>query len=600
MTRQSDFVKLLLANLALIGVVVLVGGLISHRSLTHRFRQAQRAEQIRTADLAHAFVRELWPELARDRVASDRYCKESLPARATDARLTIIAADGVVLGDSSPVSAADMVNHLTLDRPEIGGALRGRPSWHVRTSETLNESFRYYAKPIVIDGQVAAVVRVAMPTKVLSESAEFIWRSLLIGAGVAVAAAVLVGSWISWARYVPLRQVMREAQSIATGDGQHTLQLRGSKELVSIAGALDAIRGSIDRQAELIDTQRANLAAVLRNLPEGIVATDPDDHVVLINPAALAMLEQSDSDVLGRHVQSVIRILGIIDLYDSVKGTARPAGKRLRTETPSGLRTVDVRVSPVRYSQQSAGQLLVLRDVTEQAQVEAMKAEFVANTSHELRTPLATLRAAVESLAAAESDDDVRKLTAMLERHLKHLEDLTTDLLSLHSVEDRQRLAAPQEIQLAALADWAHSHYAARAAKRDLAFDVEAQPSDAVVTSDRMLLEVILQNLLDNAMKFTPPGGRVTCSLQSGGHELTLTVADTGCGIPPEDQQRVFERFFQVDRAKSGAAGQRGTGLGLSIVKHAAQQLGAEVLLDSKPNVGTTVTVRIHLAATGG
>ena len=478
MTRQSYFVKLLVGNLILMGVIVLVGTVISNRFLTASFRQDQREQQIRIADLSHAFVRQLWPELQSDPGAADRYCKASLPPGAA-ARLTIIAADGTVLGDSSPVPAPEMANHLTPTRPEVEGAAIGRrDSWDVRVSETLGAEFRYYAKPVLVDGSLVAVVRVAMPTKVLSQSSDFIWRSLLIGAGVAVAAAVLVGLWTSWTRYTPLRRIMREAKAIAAGQSTHTRPSGGGTELTQLSGALEDIRGSMDRQT-------------------------------------------------------------------------------------------------------------------------AMKAEFVANTSHELRTPLATLRAAVEELAEAKDDDTVAKLTGVLERHLGRLEDLTADLLALHSVEDRQRGVMRQDVQLGGLADWVRSHYADRADKKQLRLQVDALPAGAIVPGDRMLLEMILQNLLDNAVKFTPPDGRVSCLLASSGDALKLEVMDTGCGIPAEDRERVFERFFQVDRAKSGGAGVRGTGLGLAIVKHAAERLGAAVILESTPGEGTTVTVVVPLQFDG-
>ena len=593
MTRQSYFVKLLLGNLVLMGVIVFVGSFISNRYLTARVRHDQREQQIRIAELSHAFVRQLWPDLQGNPAAADDYCKRSLPAADNDARLTIIAADGAVLGDSSDVAAGDMKNHLTPDRPEIIAAAAGQDGWHVRTSETLGTEFRYYAKPVRVSDEVVAVVRVAMPTAVLSESAGFIWRSLLIGAGVAGAAAVLVAVWTSWSRYAPVRQIMRDAEALAAGNPPMTYHPHGGSELTQLAGALQQIRGSISRQADLIDNQRANLQAVLANLPEGVIATDREDRILLVNQAALRMLDNPAGPILDQHLQTVIRIVNIVDLCDEVRRDGRAVGRQVSVERDGARQTLDVRVSPIEDAEHYLGQLIVLQDITDRARVEAMKAEFVANTSHELRTPLATLRAAVDSLVDAEDWATAQRLTDVLDRHLTRLEDITADLLSLHSVEDPHRALRDQSIELSSLGEWIEHQYARHAEAKSIEMAVDVLPEAASVRCDPTLIEMILQNLIDNAVKFTPPEGQIRCRVGLADGHLTLEVADTGCGISPADQPRVFERFFQVDRAKTGDASVRGTGLGLSIVKHAAQRLDADVQLESEPDRGTTVTVRI-------
>jgi len=593
MTRQSYFVKLLLGNLVLMGVIVFVGAMISNRYLTARARSDQRQQQIRIAELSRAFVQRLWSDLQSDPAAADDYCKQSLPAEHNAARLTIIAADGTVLGDSSDVPAGDMEDHLTPDRPEITEAAAGRDGWHVRTSETLGTAYRYHARPVRVDGEVVAVVRVAMPTEVLSESAGFVWRSLLIGAGVALAAAVLVAVWTSWSRYAPVRQLMRDAEAIAAGNPPPAYHAHGGSELTQLAGALQQIRGSISRQAKLIDRQRANLQTVLASLPEGVIATGRNDRILLINQAARRLLGDPVDPIIDQPLQSVLRNVNAMAVYDEARSHGRSVGRQVSIERDGARLTLEVRVSPIEGADHYLGQLVVLQDITDRARVEAMKAEFVANTSHELRTPLATLRAAVDSLADAEDVDAADRLTDVLDRHLRRLEDITSDLLSLHSVEDPHRAFRDHEIKLASLAEWIEHQYARPAEAKSIDLTVSIQPEDGSIRCDHTLIEIILQNLLDNAVKFTPAVGQIRCRVELADGQLTLEVADTGCGISTDDQPRVFERFFQADRAKTGDAGVRGTGLGLSIVKHAAQRLGADVQLESELDRGTTVTVRI-------
>jgi two-component system phosphate regulon sensor histidine kinase PhoR len=235
---------------------------------------------------------------------------------------------------------------------------------------------------------------------------------------------------------------------------------------------------------------------------------------------------------------------------------------------------------------------VVLRDITDIARTAAVKAEFVANASHELRTPLATLRAAVDSLRAEGDDrETVERLGEILSRQVARLEEMTQDLLDLHLLEQTRRELHVDDVRRGALAEWARGHFAAQATEAGVTLEVRAEPADFTARSDAKLLQMILQNLIDNGLKFTPSGGRVECLLRVEDDRLLLRVSDTGCGIPAELRERVFERFFQADASRNGTARRRGTGLGLAIVKYAAERLGATVELDSHVGRGTTVRV---------
>ncbi len=247
-----------------------------------------------------------------------------------------------------------------------------------------------------------------------------------------------------------------------------------------------------------------------------------------------------------------------------------------------------------RASTAAIGGLIVAGDVTAIARAAAMKAEFVANASHELRTPLATIRAAVDSLVAADPQDGQtrEKVLAMLDRHVQRLQDLTNDLLDLHNTErpkDRLRL---EEVTSSSLANWANSLFQERAREKGLTLEVSA-PTEFSFPTDRKLVELVLQNLLDNAIKFTPAGGSIRCLMSRENDRTVLSVSDTGCGIRMEDQPRVFERFFQADTSRKGDSRVRGTGLGLAIVRHAVERLGAKIDLQSELGRGTTVIVRL-------
>jgi len=343
-----------------------------------------------------------------------------------------------------------------------------------------------------------------------------------------------------------------------------------------------------------VTAQRESLQQVIASLHDGLIAVDAAGLVVLANRAAIDLLAAGETDVAGRHLQSVVRTAAILDAYNAAVVTGQAVSRQVETDVRGSRRHLDIRVEPVPAGAEGIRGLIAVRDVTDLVRLAAMKTEFVANASHELRTPLATLRAAVESLQAADPADReaVTKLAAMLERHVRRLEGLTLDLLDLHKVETVRGLTV-EDVSLDALGEWVRREFTDPAAARGLALRVEAAPEGESFGTDLQLVQLILRNLLENAIKFTPTGGRVDCTIRRDDAEVRLVVADTGIGIRPEDRARVFDRFFQSDAARSGDSAGRGTGLGLAIVKHACERLGAQIHLDSELGRGTTVTVTL-------
>jgi two-component system phosphate regulon sensor histidine kinase PhoR len=596
MSRHSLFLKLFLGNLLLVLLIIATGGVISHRSLEAYHRENQLRQQKQLTAMAQLLVQRLWSTMSDNPASIDALCKRWRERSDEPARLTVIASDGVVLGDSSVMPAARMENHRTPSRPEVMAALDGREGSDIRLSDTLGREFRYMASPIRRDGQIVGAVRVAMPLRALVESRGMILRSLLLAAAASVLAAVVLGLLISWVWYVPLRQLALTARSIASGNLKQKARSVGSLELAQLADALNDMRESLAHQIETIAAQRANLQTVVVNMREGLIVTDTSEEIVLMNRQAADILDVVESDAVGSHIQRIVRVPDMIDLYRQCRETDILVSRQLEIEVKGRMRTLQVTVSPVRQGpSQGLGTLMVLHDVTDITRAAATKAEFVVNASHELRTPLAVIRAAVESLIESGREDEqtFEKCARMLDRHVNRLEQVTMDLLDLHAVESAGRSplqVAP--IQPQELGEWIEAQFAGRADEKGVTLDVNVEASgDEDFCSDRKLLEMILQNLVGNALKFTPPEGRVACRLHFDGRELTMRVADTGCGIKSEDQPRVFERFFQADRSRTGDTAVRGSGLGLAIVKHAAERLRASVDLESTVGEGTTVTV---------
>jgi two-component system phosphate regulon sensor histidine kinase PhoR len=250
------------------------------------------------------------------------------------------------------------------------------------------------------------------------------------------------------------------------------------------------------------------------------------------------------------------------------------------------------------------GRLLVLTDVTQLTRLIQVKADFAANASHELRTPLSAIRAAIETLLQMNLQDEAdaaRHFVAMIERHSRRLEALVADLLELSRLESSRLQFQPADVDLRQMLSDIREQHAERLAQKDLHWSEDLPGNLSQVQANPHLLRIVLENLVDNSIKFTNPGGHlsITCRQASQpptGSATAITVADDGCGIDVEEQSRVFERFYQVERARSGGA-LRGTGLGLSIVRHAMAAMKGTVELQSQPGRGTSITITIPQAA---
>jgi len=601
MNGNRLFFKLFIGNLLIVAVIVAGAGYVSYRSLVTTFLHETELYQDHMVVMARECFERLWPlpgpevdrlckrfpeELASQVKAGDRPAPEhSLPIR-----VTVIAADGRVLGDSHS-DPTRMVNHKTEDRPEVLAALEGRPGRHSRQSETLRVEYRYVALPIRKDGQTVAAVRVAIPAVAVVQN-EAVIRDVLLGTSLAVLGAfALVGLLVNWTWYRPLKQIAQAADQFASGDLDHAVPLSGSGELSQLAVALNEMRTTITDKIATITAQRENLEGVLASMRDAVIALDIEGNVALVNRAAEDLLLPTGAQVEDVHLQVAVRSAGIIDAYNESVKTGRPVTRQIEADVKGLPRHLDVLVTPMAPAEKGLARLLVVRDITDLVRAAAMKAEFVANASHELRTPLASLRVAADTLTDVDpaNREDLAAVAQVIDRQIRRLEDLTHDLLILHSVENAKRAVSPETITAASLAEWLRTEFAGRASKKGLTLELTA-PED-VFTSDRLFVELLLQNLMDNAIKFTPSGGRVACAIQRQDSSLCLRVSDTGCGILREDQARVFERFYQSDASRVRNDETRGTGLGLAIVKHACERLGGSVSLESELGQGTTVTV---------
>ncbi len=394
-------------------------------------------------------------------------------------------------------------------------------------------------------------------------------------------------------------------QSGALGAGAEAGQASIDDEAAAgtLASQLVAIGVRLDAHAKEAAKKSRNLEALIDGLDEPVLAFGAQDAVIFCNRPAETMIGAGPGRLIGRTVRELFTRDEIVRLHEQGK-----AGRTARAQVPvvsaSGLRTYQVSAAPLppAWGAGRFGALLVLRDVTELAQAVQMRTDFVANASHELRTPVAAIKVAAETLLDGARDDAgmADRLLGMIGTHATRLEEMVRDLMDLSRLESTEMPVRPGELDLDELRATLASTFEPALRQRRLGLNFEFDPRLAGATTDPRLVLLILRNLVDNATKYAHEQTTVRVVVRllddaareaAGERTMRLEVIDKGVGIPLNQQERVFERFFQVDQARTGATSKRGTGLGLAIVKHAVRALGGRVGIDSIWGRGTTVWV---------
>ncbi len=617
------FWKLFLGNVAIVAAV-LAGCIWLIVSEAARFHEEDRVDHLRI--LASAVREAIGVRLDRQHAEElDRFAKRLGANDAEGTRYTFILADGVVLADSMSDPRV-MESHA--DRAEVKQALARGWGHDTRMSPTLGRPMAYVAVRVGTPQAPVGVVRTAVPLRAIGEREGAIRRLIAMIGFVAFAAAAALAFVLARLWSTPIRRVTLTARSLSRGDLSARAPIIGSDELATLAVSLNQMRDRLASQLVTIDRQRRALASLLAQLHEGVIVVGPNGRITLINPAAVALLGlAADQESLVGQVAE--QCIPHHELQRMLAGKAASTRSGTEPQAPSPDEVREIRLHSPSRSQPTSllarasdivlpselraseaaegaavpthGRLLVLTDVTHMARMIQVKADFAANASHELRTPLSAIHAAVETLLSMDRAADAnaaRGFLEVIERHVRRMEAMVADLLDLSRLESSSPAQFEPEPLVVddVLAD-VHARFREAIEARKLNWRTQRPPDRPRIRANAQLLRLVLDNLVDNAIKFTEPGGDVSVTVRDGkrtpenGEMIEIEVADTGCGIPEDEQGRVFERFYQVERARSGPA--RGTGLGLSIVRHAVTAMKGGVDLQSRPGQGTRVTFTI-------
>ncbi len=420
--------------------------------------------------------------------------------------------------------------------------------------------------------------------------------------GLAVGVAVVSAAALAWgvrAQRERARRVGRltaVAEAVARGEEPRAFAATRSDDLGRLERAFATMERRVRDHIDTLTAERNTTAAILASMVEGVVAVDREERVVHVNHAARRILGMGADRVVGRRLWELTRVREAAEAVRVALRGERTHLAEARLALPDGEQVVQLVASPLRGDAAAEGAVLVMHDVTELRRLEAVRRDFVANVSHELKTPLTSIRGYVETILDDPGMDDAtrQRFLERIREQSDRLGRLVADLMTISRLESDGEVLQIEPLDLRAVVRASVDGQRDDARARSLTLEVHVPDEAVPVRGDAEALRELVDNLVSNAIRYTPEGGRVEVRVRTRSDAAVVEVSDTGIGIAPEDQGRVFERFYRADRARSRQAG--GTGLGLAIVKHVALAHGGNVSLRSEPGRGSTFRVDLPLA----
>jgi two-component system phosphate regulon sensor histidine kinase PhoR len=581
--RRNLFWKLALTFLALLLSVLLAVDFLAERALRSSYERdayQQLAAISRIDPLQTAHLAQFPPTTLEDAQALRIWVKD---AARSGVRVSVITTTGEVIADSQ-VEVSSMENHA--DRPEVRQALLFGTGRATHESVSQKRPMLYYAVREDLPGGTPAVVRFSLPVEGANEALAHFRRVLWLWSLLILAVAGTVSMLVSRSFTGRIERLREFSRRVAEGDFR-PLSADGTGDTLEALGhSLNQTASRLDRTIHTLTEERNLSSAILGSMVEGVAVVSGAERLVFANPGFAEILGLDVPPVSGSALLEVVRQTELIEAVRRVLG----GEPRVESEIVTGtLRQhfFAATVAAVRAGETS-GAVLVLHDITELRKLERIRRDFVANVSHEFRTPLTAIQGFAETLLGGAVDDPNNRdrFLGIILEHARRLARLTEDLLKLSQMDaDRLEL----ELRRAGVSQLIESCYETarhRASEKELSLFLDVPPRLPDVLVDPRRIQEVLQNLLDNAIQYTLPGGKITLSAESARDEVIFTVSDTGIGIPRVDQPRIFERFYRVDAARSREAG--GTGLGLAIAKHLVEVHDGRLWVESEVGVGSS------------
>jgi len=512
------------------------------------------------------------------------------------ARVSIIRRDGKVAGDSELADKElhKLENHA--NRPEFIQAIEQGQGFATRFSATLGTNMIYTALPFQTTTGHPGVIRLALPLSRVDAAMTSLGTILGASLILAVFCSLLLSYILSFITSRPLRNMAAAAALIGKGEFRSRIPISSSDEIGELAEVLNEMAEKTESQLERISAEKNRLDTILRGMGEGVIVTNDAGIVTLANPAFQALFSL-DQNCIGKALIEIARQPSLNNALKKVLDSREELLEEMVLMVPEQKNLLTHWV-PLMEEATLIGAVAVFHDITDLKLLEKIRKDFVANVSHELRTPVSVIKGYAETILSEKGNLPPEKLIHFIEvihSHAERLANLISDLLTLSRIESGAIPLEPEPVAILSAVNRVIHLLEQKALAKEVTFnrtDSLATIPDILADPDK--LEQILINLLDNAIKFTPAGGRITVEASDLGDQVRVDVKDSGVGIPPKDLTRIFERFYRVDTARSRELG--GTGLGLSIVKHIVQAHGGSIAVESSPGKGSTFSFTMRKA----
>jgi len=504
-----------------------------------------------------------------------------------DARVTIIDLDGTVLGDSEKDPSV-MENHA--GRPEVRDALAKGVGESTRYSTTLGHKMMYVAVPIYSGSEVLGVARVSLALTAVESLVNRVRISVIAAMAIASLMVILAAWLITRTTTKPIRELTNASKRIASGKLGQEITIGARDEARELARAFNQMSLKLREMVETISEDRSRLASILDNMADGVIMTDTEGKIVLVNRATEKIFQIRSEGALGRPLIEAVRDHEVNEVLKSCLETGQEQVAQF--ESSSSERFLRVIAVPINDGRMS-GALLLFQDLTELRDLQTMRRELVGNISHEFRTPLAGIKAMVETLrdGAVDDKETAKDFLVRIEGEVDRLTHMVAELTELSRIETGKAHLKLEPLDLNLLIDEVVTQLRPQAERQQLSISKEPAAGLPSVHADKERIRQVIVNIIHNAIKFTHPGGRITVTTRRLDESVAVDITDTGIGIAKDNLPRIFERFYKADRARSRG----GTGMGLAIAKHIVEAHGGNIWAESKEGKGSTFTFSLPL-----
>lgn len=569
--------KLLISYIIIIIVCIFIGNFISFSLMQNNYLSTIEKRLIEEAEMISYII--------KDQEDIDAFVKEQAHL---EPRITVINQEGNVIADSKS-NIKNMDNHN--NREEVKAAKSTGFGKAIRYSDTLNKDMMYVALPMEDTNNI---IRTALPYNNIKNEYKVIWIGSIIAIVLAILVSVFIAFFFSNNVSKPLMSVAEASQKIANGNYKYRISqalIQDKYEAGQVARSFNTMAEYLDQTISQLDDKTAKLTAMLTSMNNGVVAIDNNMRVTLINPSAEKLLNINENHIGQYFLGAVMNLKLEKMLQETING--RQTNQKELIWNNNERRVYRITASPLRNGNKYEGAIMLIEDITEIKQLENMRSDFVANVSHELKTPLTSIIGFVETLLSGQVEDEkvVKRFLTIISVEALRLKRLIEDILSLSALEKDNADIKDETINVVNAITEVIDLLEETAKEKQVTISVKIYNPTLLVKGDFDRTKQMVLNLMDNAIKYNQPGGSVDIEAQKMDDEVWITIKDTGIGIDEQHLERLFERFYRVDKGRSRETG--GTGLGLAIVKHIVKKMNGCIEVESKKNEGTTFIIKL-------